>query len=118
MCIQKYTSPFDLQQAQVSPDYSAADPEQKSSDEVRPYDDWAVTLHPALDLEAGSQSRTQHSLREDNCDDLQTAQSVKATVLRAARLKFMRDTADYVSAGESMLLVDWAIQLNMFSCYL
>lgn len=84
------------------PGYSAAGPEQKGGDEVQPFDDWAVSLHPAIDLEAQSKtlSQTRSPLREDNCDDLQTAQSVKATVLRAARLKFMRNTADYVSAGE------------------
>ena len=95
--------PF-VDQTQVVPSYSAAGPERKSGDEVLPFDEWAVALHPNnLDLEAASpQSQTRRfPLREDNCDDLQTAQSVKATVLRAARLKFMRETADYVSAGES-----------------
>ena len=97
----------------MHPGYSVAGLEQKGGDEVQPFDDWAVSLHPAIDLEAQSKTmpRTRPPLREDNCDDLQMAQSVKATVLRAARLKCMRNTADYVSAGERS---PWAAILVLF----
>lgn len=95
------------------PGYSVAGLEQKGGDEVQPFDEWAVALHPVIDLEAQSKTmpHTRYPLREDNCDDLQMAQSVKATVLRAARLKFMRNTADYVSAGER---TQWATIVVLF----
>mmetsp|Transcript_25306 Transcript_25306/g.34790 ORF Transcript_25306/g.34790 Transcript_25306/m.34790 type:complete len:895 (+) Transcript_25306:33-2717(+) len=41
-------------------------------------------------------------LRDDVCDELQICQTIRATILRAARLKRMRDTADYVSAEQEL----------------
>lgn len=76
--------------ARVTPSWQD---EKDDADSVQPFD--ATDGEHWRDLEAPVKGPP---LREDHLDELQAAQSVKATVLRAARLKRLRETADYVPA--------------------
>lgn len=79
--------------ARIAPAYAHSEDEKEDENGVVPFDVEMQHLPLPPPLKA---------LQEDLCDELHISQSVKATILRGARLKYLRENVDYVSAEKEL----------------